>query len=448
MKTRGKFQKVLCLSLSLLMMVSLVACGSSNGPIETDSSNSAPDTGGISADKVVNVACIAPLTGSASRSGEELKNGVEMQLENCNYKVGDYTLKLFWVDSESNAEKGALAYEECILKNDIDIGFMNWHSWVATSCMEVAAKHKIPHFLSFGSSATVVEKVQNEFDTYKYWIGKTWPLPQYLVNGYVETINSSIADGTWTPASKTLGIYGVDEDWGRTFCVAAKEQFDAEGWTTAAEEYFAVGETDYYAVLNKIQNAGCTLLVGTMSDVNAATSFIKQAGEVGLEALIVCDGLGWLGEWYDLTGQASDYVLDMIPQFSTDAGREFAVKYEGKYGYEPGPSTAGLAYDTCGMFVKILQWTLDKYGEINSENAMRCAEEYVMTGELTYSMADDGAIMITKFDYSDPSFYPDPIVGEEYYMFPVIQYFGGKGTVVWPGNMADDSLKVPGSWNN
>lgn len=444
MKT-GKFQRAICLALSILMVALLAACGGQTTPPATTGGGTAAPA---PADKVVNVACIAPLTGPASRSGEEIKNGVEMQFEKIGYKVGDYTVKLFWVDSESDAEKGALAYEECILKNDIDIGFMNWHSWVAASCMEVAAKYKIPHFLAFGSSATVVEKVQNEFDTYKYWIAKTWPLPQYLINGYVETVKGALAAKAWEPATKTLAIYGVDEDWGRTFCLAAKEQFQAEGWTTAVEEYFSVGETDYYAVLNKMKSAGCTLLVGTMSDVNAATSFIKQAGEVGLEALIVCDGLGWLGEWYNLTGPASDYVLDMIPQFSTDAGRTFAADYATKYGYEPGPSTAGLSFDTAGMFIKILGQTAEAYGEINSENAMKCAEEYLMTGKLTYTMKDDGAIMINAFDYSDKAFYPDPIVGGDYYMFPVIQYFEGKGTVVWPDNMADQPLTVPAAWND
>ena len=450
MKTRRTSKAALALTLAVIMAVSLFACSGGTGKETNEPAASSGSSGAqgsqAPAEKVLNVACIAPLTGSASRSGEEIKNGVEMQFDKIGYKVGDYTIKLYWVDSQSDAEKAALAYEQCILQNKIDVGFMNWHSWVAASCMEVAVKYKIPHFLAFGSSATVVEKVQTQYDTYKYWIAKTWPLPQYLIGGYVDTVTTAISDGTFKPASQTLGIYGVDEDWGRTFCTAAKQQFEAKGWKTANEEYFAIGQTDYYAVLNKMKDAGCSLLVGTMSDVNAATSFIKQAGEVGLEALIVCDGLGWLGEWYDLTGSASDYVLDMIPQFSTDTAVKFAADYKAKFGYEPGPSTAGLAYDTTGMFIKVLKYTLDNYNEITSETAMKCAEEYLMTGKLTYSMKDDGAIMIPEFNYSDKSVYPDAIVGEQYYMFPVVQYFGGNGVVVYPDSMAAESLKVPAAW--
>ena len=443
----------LCLALALLMTLSLCACGGTatttggtTGTAATAAAGGTDTTTAASGDKVLNVAYIAPLTGSASRSGEELTNGAKMQFEKINYKIGDYTIKVFYVDSESDAEKAALAYEECILANDIDVGLNTWHSWVSASCIEVAAKYKIPHLLTFGASQDVKDKVNSDFETYKYWAGKTWPQPTYLVTGYVDAIDSAIAAGTFKPATKTLGIYGVDEDWGRTFAGAAKEGFEAAGWTTAVEEYFALGTTDYYAVLNKMKAAGCTLICGTMSDVNAATSFIKQSGEVGLQALIICDGLGWLSEWYDLTGSASDYVLDMIPQFTGDAGAKFVTDYTAEFGYAPGPSTAGLSYDTAGMFLKILQATLDNYGELTSETIMKCWEEKVMTGELTYSTAD-GAIMVPCYDYSDPSFYPDPIVDSEHYMFPVVQYFGGEAVVVYPDSMATQALSVPESWS-
>ena len=396
--------------------------------------------------KELNIAWIGPVTGSASRSGEELYNAAEMQFDNINWQVGDYKLNVFKVDSESNAEKAALAYEECILSNDIDVGLNTWHSWVSASCIEVAAKYEIPHLLTFGASQDVKDKVKDDFDYYKYWAGKTWPQPIFLVQGYVDCIKEAMEAGTFKPAAQNLGIYGVDEDWGRTFAKAAKEGFEAEGWETKVEEYFAIGTTDYYAVLNKMKDAGCTLVVGTMSDVNAATSFIKQSGEVGLQALIVCDGLGWLGEWYDLTGDASNYVLEQIPQYATEEGKKFVEDYTAKYGYAPGPSTAGLAYDTTGFFIKILQATLDEYGELTSETIMQCWEDKVMTGEMEYTMEEDGAIMMPSWNYSDPEMYPDPIVDADHYMFPVVQYFDGVGVPVYPESMAEDSLKVPDSW--
>ena len=215
-------------------------------------------------EKELNIAWVGPVTGSASRSGEELYNAAEMQFENIDYQIGDYKLNVYKVDSESNAEKAALAYEECILSNDIDVGLNTWHSWVSASCIEVAAKYEIPHLLTFGASQDVKDKVNDDFDYYKYWAGKTWPQPQYLVSGYVEAIQQAIDAGTFAPEEKILGVYGVDEDWGRTFAKAGKEGFEAEGWECKVEEYFALGTTDYYAVLNKMKDAGCTLIIGTI----------------------------------------------------------------------------------------------------------------------------------------------------------------------------------------
>lgn len=38
---------------------------------------------------------------------------------------------------------------------------------------------------------------------------------------------------------------------------------------------------------------------------------------------------------------------------------------------------------------------------------------------------------------------PDPITGEGKYIFPVVQYFGGKATVIWPDSQKVADLKIP-----
>ena len=48
----------------------------------------------------------------------------------------------------------------------------------------------------------------------------------------------------------------------------------------------------------------------TFKTPSQISAFIKQAREVGLRSLIVADGLGWVGEWYELTGNASNGVID------------------------------------------------------------------------------------------------------------------------------------------
>ena len=58
------------------------------------------------------------------------------------------------------------------------------------------------------------------------------------------------------------------------------------------------------------------VLSSVVTPVSAAA--IKQADQAGLKSLIIADGLGWAGNWYELTGKSSDYVLDQIPQLASD----------------------------------------------------------------------------------------------------------------------------------
>ena len=46
------------------------------------------------------------------------------------------------------------------------------------------------------------------------------------------------------------------------------------------------------------------------------------------------------------------------------------------------------------------------------------------------------------FRFTEESF-PDPVVGQDYYIFPVIQYFGGEGTLIWPGDWKEADLQIP-----
>ena len=430
MRRRNIITRAVLILLSLAMMVSIVGCGAKN---DGEKKNADAADGG----KVIKVGMLGPFTGPSARVGEEFKHATDMAFSAIDYKVGDYTIEFVYADSESDAEKAARAYEKVITQDQVDVGFMDWHSWVSVSCMEIAAKYKIPHFFSFGAGVDVNNKYDADPEKYKYWVGKGWPLPEKLTAGYVETVIDAIDSGLWEPANRNFAVYGVDQDWGRQFGDAVKKQFEDAGWTCVAEEWVQLGETEFYPLLNKIKSKEASLLIGTMSDPPAVSSFIKQSKEVNLDSLIICDGVGWVGEWYELTGDASNYIIDQIPQWATPEAKAFAEDFKAKFGTDPGPSTAGMCYDLANYFIKVLQTTLDTYGEITTETLTKCAEEKVITGELTYT---DG-IIHAEYKYT-PETFPDPVVGSGYYMFPVIQYMDGETNVVWPSDQKDSELQI------
>ncbi|MEJ2012204.1 MAG: ABC transporter substrate-binding protein [Anaerolineales bacterium] len=430
--------------LSLLIIAALVLSGCASQPATEAPGGEVPATEEPAteepmAEKTFTIGVLGPFTGPSARTGDEFRISSEMALEAIDYKIGDYTLNVVWIDSQSDPEKATRAYEEAIVQDGVQAGVLNWHSSVAVAVMEVTAKHKVPHFFGFGATEVVNEKFDSDPAKYGYWTSKGWPTPVKLTVNYVEALEDAIARGVWTPEAKTVAIYGEDTDWGRSFGEGIAGQLEDAGWEVVDRQYFPIEQTEFYATLNKFKDEGVALIAGTSTAPPSISAFIKQAQEVGLDSMIIADGLGWVGEWYDLTGDASNYVLDQIPGFATQAAKDFAVAFEERSGLQPSPSSGGLSYDGMNFFIKVLQTAYLDFGELTSETVYQTVQDKVWTGELVFT-ADDGAIVMQEYNFSNP---PDPKIGGDYYTFPVLQYMDGDQVYIFPPSIAESDLMVP-----
>jgi branched-chain amino acid transport system substrate-binding protein len=379
-----------------------------------------------------------PFSGPSAKNGEEFKRSFEMAMEGINYTIGDYKIVPVWIDDQSDPAKGASAYEQAIVQDKIQAGVLNWNSSVAVALMELTAKYKIPHFFGFGATEVVNETFASNPDKYGYWMLKGWPSPAKLAVAYVAAVEDAIAKGTFKPAAKTVVLAGEDTDWGRSFCKAIKVEFEAKGWKTVDEEYFPNDQTEFTPLLNKVKDLNPAVIVLSSSAAPAMSAAIKQIDQVGLKSMVIADGLGWVGDWYKLTGKASDYVLDEIPQLASPKAKAFATAYEAKYGEKPSPSAAGLAYDGTNFFIAMANEVIKaNNGALTSEGIYNFVKAQIWTGQWTYK---DGIVM-PEYKYTMDTI-PDPVVGPGEYMFPVVQYFGGESKIVYPVDIADQPLKV------
>lgn len=417
----NKFLKLFHLVFLVLFTVCLIASGFSSEAEE----------------KVLTVGVVFPLTGPCARTGEEFKNATEMCFEQIGYKIGDYKVKLVWMDDASDPVKATSVYEKAIQKDKIDCGIGVWNSSCGSALMEINAKYKIPHFFSYAAADIVNEKWASD-DKYKYMTTKAWATPTKLSVAYVEAFNEAIDKGVWKPESKTVFMYGEDNDWGRAYATAVGKALKDTGWKIVGEEYYKTGDTDMYALLAKMKSSNAALVAGTGTSTPSIAALVKQAKEVKLKSLLVCDGLGFIGEWYKLTGDASNYVFDSVPIFVTDKAKKFAADFQAKYGIEPSAAAAGQQYDFTRYFIKVCNETLKNYGALNSETLFKFTKEKLWTGQCTFT---DGIIQ-EQYKYDAQSL-PDPVVGEGYYIFPVFQYIDGKPKVIWPDSQKETDLMVP-----
>ena len=404
----------------------------------SDEEAEAEETEGEEADagNVLKVGILAPYSGPAALSGKEFRGSAEIAFDKVDWQIGSYEIKPVWIDSQSDPAKASQAYEQAVVQDGIQVGILNWHSSVAVACMEVVAKYKTPHLAGFGATEVVNETFHSDPEKYGYWAAKWWATPTKLTQGYIEALEEAISSGRWDPESKTVALYGEDTDWGRSFAGALREQLEEAGWEVVDEEYFPGDQVEFYPCINKLNNLNPVLLAGTHTGAAAFAGLLTQADELGLEAMIIADGLGRFGEWYELTGSSSNYVLDQItPAFTGEEGKAYAEEFEERYGFKPSASAGGLAYDGTGFFIAIAQAVYEETGELSSEAIYDFVQNKLWTGEWSYT---DGIVM-EEYAFTKDSI-PDPVVGAGYYIFPIVQYVEGEAQTVYPPNLADMEL--------
>lgn len=391
-------------------------------------------------DKVFKLGILAPLTGPAAQNGTEIRDGATLAFEKIGSKIGDYKIELVSIDDQSDPAKGTNAYSEAIERKGVQAGILNWNTSVTVALLDVWAKYKVPHFFSLGAGKTINEKWASMPPRDRYLINKGWPVADSIATPYVELMNSSIKNGTWKPKQKLVALWGEDSPWGRSLVAGMGAMLKASGWKIFAEEYFPLNQTDFYQFLSKCKAAGVVALCGSSSIPAEVSGVVKQAREIGFHGLIVADQLGSIGDWYKLTGPASDGVIDMVPQISTPAQKEWAKEYKDRFGYNPSPNSSGICYDYANFFIKIAKRAIAKYGKLDSESLTAIGRDEVATGKLVFGKKD-GALFNPAYRYSQKK--PlEPVIGQDAFYIPVIQYNKGQGYIVYPENIKQATFVV------
>ena len=411
---------------SILMIVSMLLAACAQTPAAT-----------TEAPKVIKIGLIAPYTGPNSRVGDEMKAIHETAFGEINWEVCGYKIEPVYIDDESDPEKAVRAFKDAVLKENIQAATGGYHSSVTVALMDPLAENKIPYFFPQNESSVIVEKFRSDPEKYAYHSWKGRPSPVKLMVGYdLALFKDAITKGTWAPANQKFSILCEDTDFGRDMCAGFKDMAVTNGWEMVTEDYVPLDASDVYPILTKVKAAEPSLFFISMGAPAVATGIIKQTREVGLDALVISHGLGWIGEWYELTGDAGDYVLDMMQKWSTPEQIAYRDTFKQKFNMDPSASLS-ISYDYDKFFIKIMERACEKYGKLDKESIFNIGNDEVSKGILTYT---DG-LWYDELKWA-PETLPEMVVGEGFYLDPVIQYFGGEATVIWPDNRKEADLMI------
>jgi branched-chain amino acid transport system substrate-binding protein len=391
----------------------------------------------ISDKKEINIGVVGPFTGPNSKAGQEIHDVNQMVFDEAGGMIGDYKVNLVWINDQSDPQKAVTAFKDAILSKDIQAGLSGYHSSVTMALMDATYQYKIPYLFPLNESSAIVEKFKSDPVKYQDFQWKGRPSPSRNITGYREAIfKNAIEKGIWKPINNKFGVICEDTDLGRDMCATFKGIGQGEGWSLIGEEYVSSSTTEFYPILSKFKNQKPSLVFSNMGTPASEAALLKQAKEINLDTLFVAHGLAWIGEWYSLTGDASDYVLDMEVKWSTPKQLEFRKKFHDKFGYDVSTASA-IVYDYGNFFLKICKRAIEVYGVLDSESIFKIANDEVSTGKLTYT---DG-ILYKELKWT-PETLPEMLVGPDYYFDTIVQYFNGEPTIIYPDSVKEADLKV------
>lgn len=385
---------------------------------------------------------MGPFTGPASRTGDEFKNGVAMALEDARAE-GDLPLvidgkkrdvEIVFIDSQSSPEKAVKAVTDAVTRQGVEFIVNGWHSSVAMAITDAESPLNVVHIGHLGESQYISEKINKDPNKYRGYF-KGWPAPPVLAGLYGPPLQHFIKEGLWKPASMKCAILVEDTDFGRGWGDAAIASLKNAGFDVLPYDVTALDETEFSPLLTRYKAQGVSLVGMTSTGNVSASNFVKQFRAQNLKALLIAHGLGWFGEWYELTGDASDYAVAIDSPHVISADQEkWVERYKAKFGGDPGIAASGITYDYMRMALKIL----NKAGTLDFDKLVQTVHDTPYAGVWNYYRfsTEPGPNALAPNEVMTGSFM-------EGFFFPMVQLMKGKANVIWPLEHAKAKFQAP-----
>lgn len=339
-----KFKKGAALVLSLAMVMSMAACGTSNtstnSTAEATGSEAAASTAenatGNTTGSAIKLGGIGPLTGAAAIYGNATKYGSELAVEEIN-ALGGIQFEIKWEDDEHDPEKSVNAYN-----NLKDWGMQMLVGTTTTApCVAVSAETNTDHMFQLTPSASSTDVIGAE-DARK----------DNVFQMCFTDPNQGTASAEYISEKKLGTKIAVIYNNSDAYSTGIYNKFAAEAEKLGLEIVSATTFTDdtandFSVQLGEAKSAGADLIFLPIY-YTPASLILKQADGMGYDpAFFGVDGMDGI---LDLEGFDTSLAegLMLLTPFSADASDEktqnFVSKYKEKYGDTPNQFAAD-AYD-------------------------------------------------------------------------------------------------------
>lgn len=325
---------------ALIAATLMTACGKEAPPAAKTEATKAPEI------TIVKIGSASPLTGPQAHIGIDIRNGVQLAIDDLNAKgveIGGKKVKFELVaeDDEANPTKATTVAQKLVdAKVAAVVGHFN--SGASIPASKVYADGGIPQISPSSTN------------------------PDYTLKGYKTTFRVVAHDGQQGPtlarfAVNTLKMKNIAViDDSTAYGQGLADNFEATAKTLGAKivarEHTTDKDTDFKAILTGIKGKKPDLIMFGGIDPQAGP-MIRQMKELGIKAKFIGGDGMQTPNFIKLAGEASDGAMASIPGLPKDqmpGGKAFLEKYKAKFNQEV-ELFAPMGYDAVFVFVEAMK---------------------------------------------------------------------------------------------
>lgn len=296
--------------------------------------------------QVVKIGSASPLTGAQAHIGIDIRNGVQLAIEDANkagVTIGGKPVKLEMLaeDDEANPTK-------------------------ATTVAQKLADAKVAAVVGHFNSGASIPASKIYADAGIPQISPSSTNPDYTLKGYKTTFRVVAHDGQQGPVlgnyalnslkAKTIAVIDDSTAYGQGLADNFEATVKAGGAKVVAREHTTDKDTDFKAILTKIKGKNPDLIMFGGIDPQAGP-MKKQMAELGIKAKFIGGDGMQTPNFIKLAGDSAEGAMASIPGLPKDkmpGGADFLAKYKAKFNAEV-ELFAPMGYDAVMVFIEAMK---------------------------------------------------------------------------------------------
>lgn len=339
-------KKMLSLLLALVLALSLVGCGGSDG--SDDAANSGDDATAAADGETIKVGLYTPLTGTSALVGTQEQMGVDLAVKQINDAGGinGKQISVIAYDDQFNAETAVKVVTRLTQTDNVDaiIGSMSSANILATA--DIVEDAQVLE-IGCGTSPT--------------WTNAGY---EYVFRGTqnAASFNTGMVELMTTMGVTRLGTMISSTEYATTGWAEVKEQLADTDIEIALETDYMAGDTDFTGQITRLvnENLDGVLLYGATEDYGIICKQLRQLGYdgyiYGSETFAATDVREVAGDAANGVFFACGYVIpDAIEDAATEEEKAFLEAFVEEYGEMPVSDTAYRGYDSMMLLAEVFK---------------------------------------------------------------------------------------------